>query len=502
MVSVPYADVSQTVDAVWRMEAAKIVATLTRAVGDVALAEDLAQEALLDALAQWPNSGVPRNPAAWLIFVAAHPSLSRENQIALTLRVAGGSRRHLSHLFAQRPGRTARADGSPPRGGRRVRQRRRNDHQRQGARRAEPQGNHCQSDDDVTVRAVMFDFSGTLFRLEEDDSWFAGIEVDEQAVDGHVQAELMRRLTAPTGRSVDMNDEQYRNWINRDLEPHLHREAYLHVLRESGVADHHAEKLYELIVDPACWTPYPDTAAVLPSLRRNGIRVALVSNIAFDLRPAFEALGALGDVDEFALSFEVGAVKPDPEIFQTALTRLGVSPVDALMVGDSEEADGGARALGCRFALVDPLPTDQRPNGLIDALAAAGASHSDRSAVAEPSSSRRALAVLQTHRSEQLLAVLRSRGVAAHHIGQRVCDGVELLLDGVIGAGLGVLQQRDEKKGDDRREGVDDQLPGVQFEYDESGRPDHDDRHTRHEEPGFRHPLRDRRGEFVEGGHM
>ena len=49
-------DLQQTVDAVWRMEAAKIVATLTRAVGDVGLAEDLAQEALVDALTQWPSS--------------------------------------------------------------------------------------------------------------------------------------------------------------------------------------------------------------------------------------------------------------------------------------------------------------------------------------------------------------------------------------------------------------------------------------------------------------
>lgn len=55
--------VRETVDAVWRMEAAKIVATLTRAVGDVGMAEDLAADALVDALTQWPSAGVPRNPA-------------------------------------------------------------------------------------------------------------------------------------------------------------------------------------------------------------------------------------------------------------------------------------------------------------------------------------------------------------------------------------------------------------------------------------------------------
>jgi HAD superfamily hydrolase (TIGR01509 family) len=169
-----------------------------------------------------------------------------------------------------------------------------------------------------------------------------------------------------------MDDEQYRNWINRDLEPHLHREAYLHVLRESGLTDDHAEALYGLLIDPANWTPYPDTAAVLSALHGQGIKTAVVSNIAFDVRPAFAAIGAADDVDEFVLSFEVGAVKPSPDIFETALTRLGVAAADALMIGDSEEADGGALNVGCRFALVDPLPTDRRSDGLIRALKAEG----------------------------------------------------------------------------------------------------------------------------------
>lgn len=226
--------------------------------------------------------------------------------------------------------------------------------------------------DQATPRAVLFDFSGTLFRLEEDDSWFDGMDVDDAAVDGHVQTELMRRLTAPTGRSVEMTPDTYHAWANRDLAPHLHREAYLHVLRESGLADHHAESLYSRVVDPSCWTPYPDTADVLKGVSQQGIRTAVVSNISFDIRPAFSAIGAADDVDQVVLSFEVGVVKPDPEIFRTALSRLGVPPESALMVGDSEEADGGARTVGCQFVLVDPLPTDERPDGLRAALSAYG----------------------------------------------------------------------------------------------------------------------------------
>ena len=218
----------------------------------------------------------------------------------------------------------------------------------------------------VTVRAVLFDYSGTLFRLEEDDSWFEGLSVDDHRVDGHLQVELMRRLTAPTGRHVDMGPEEYHAWVNRDLAPHLHREAYLHVLRESGLADEHAEALYRRVIDPASWTAYPDTADVLRRLSEHGIRTSVVSNIPFDVRPAFAIAGT--GADDYVLSFEVGVVKPNREIFDIALERLGVAAADAVMVGDSEEADGAAREVGCGFVRVDPLPTWERPDGLLRGL--------------------------------------------------------------------------------------------------------------------------------------
>lgn len=130
-------DIRGTVEAVWRIEGAQVVATLARMTGDLGLAEDLAQEAVADALTQWPESGVPRNAGAWLtavakrraidtwrrrerleeryrviahglaeagedewqpieddvlrlVFTACHPVLSRESQVALTLRVVSG----------------------------------------------------------------------------------------------------------------------------------------------------------------------------------------------------------------------------------------------------------------------------------------------------------------------------------------------------------------------------------------------------------------------------
>lgn len=140
----PAIDIHGSIDAVWRIESPKLIASLTRIVRDIGLAEDLAQDALVAALEQWPKSGVPENPGAWLmatakhraidhfrrntlldrkheelgrevaeqemkvpdlnaalddnvgddllrlVFIACHPVLSTEAQVALTLRLLGG----------------------------------------------------------------------------------------------------------------------------------------------------------------------------------------------------------------------------------------------------------------------------------------------------------------------------------------------------------------------------------------------------------------------------
>jgi len=70
-------DAHHAIDAVWRIESPRLIAGLTRIVRDVGLAEDLAQDALVAALEQWPESGVPDNPGAWLMATAKHRAIDR-----------------------------------------------------------------------------------------------------------------------------------------------------------------------------------------------------------------------------------------------------------------------------------------------------------------------------------------------------------------------------------------------------------------------------------------
>src|ERR1700735_1329102 len=68
-------DTNRAIDAVWRIESARLIAGLTRMVRDVGLAEELAQEALVAALERWPEQGIPENPGAWLAPTAKHRGL-------------------------------------------------------------------------------------------------------------------------------------------------------------------------------------------------------------------------------------------------------------------------------------------------------------------------------------------------------------------------------------------------------------------------------------------
>lgn len=220
----------------------------------------------------------------------------------------------------------------------------------------------------MTVHGVLFDFSGTLFRFEPALDGLVGH--DGETLTEEDRAEVVRRMMAPVGRPGGLPEHLGAAWERRDLDPPLHRELYLALLRGSGVAN--PEYLYEQLLSAEAWRPFPDTVRALTAVASAGLPIAVVSNIAWDIRRVFELAGVAGQVREFVLSYAEGVVKPDLRLFRIACRRLGIAPEEVLMIGDSDTADGAAAELGCAVTLVEPGPVDQRPCALVDALAEYG----------------------------------------------------------------------------------------------------------------------------------
>jgi HAD superfamily hydrolase (TIGR01509 family) len=215
------------------------------------------------------------------------------------------------------------------------------------------------------INGVLFDYSGTLFRFEPGPGWPSDL-ANEAA-----RERLAAVLTAPTMPTEHLPPDLVDAWERRDLDPEVHRTVYTAMFATSGLelSEDETEAVYASLTDPGVWHPYPDTVAVLRGLRAAGVPVAVVSNIAWDIRDVFRRHGVEDAVDEFVLSFVEGVVKPDPKIFTVACQRIGVAPERVLMIGDSPENDGGAAAIGAATTIVEPLPTTSRPSALRDALA-------------------------------------------------------------------------------------------------------------------------------------
>ena len=154
----------------------------------------------------------------------------------------------------------------------------------------------------------------------------------------------------------------------RDLSAEAHRTVWTSLFQ---TADHHVpgigRALYERVMDPSAWLPYPDTEPTLRALRERGVKVAIVSNVPRDLSDVFAGHGLASYVDAFVHSFQVGAEKPDPRIFLAACERIGTAPSATLMVGDHAIADGGAMSAGLRFHLL-PAHEGHGERGLAEVI--------------------------------------------------------------------------------------------------------------------------------------
>jgi HAD superfamily hydrolase (TIGR01509 family) len=222
------------------------------------------------------------------------------------------------------------------------------------------------------IRGVLFDWGDTLFSPPN-----AGKVIVAAAAERGVRIdpEKAGALWDELWDAGKMPDELAKG---RDLSAAAHREVWTALFERANTAvPDVASTLYERVMDPSAWIPYPDTAPTLRALRVRGLRIGIVSNVPQDLRPIFAAHGLADLVDAFTHSFEVGAEKPDPAIFLRACEALGTKPEETLMVGDHPVADAGALKAGLRFHLLAPDGAPEKPRGLDRVLAIVDSSEGD-----------------------------------------------------------------------------------------------------------------------------
>ncbi|WAC20760.1 HAD-IA family hydrolase [Luteolibacter sp. SL250] len=119
--------------------------------------------------------------------------------------------------------------------------------------------------------------------------------------------------------------------------------------------------LFDHYAAGSAWTVFPEVVEVLADFRKQGFRMAVVSNFDRRLHRVLEELGLAEWFDLILTSADVSARKPSPVLLQTAMNHFSVPPSHAVLVGDSRDADGGAAAAaGVRAFILDRPTTDLR----------------------------------------------------------------------------------------------------------------------------------------------
>jgi HAD superfamily hydrolase (TIGR01509 family) len=211
------------------------------------------------------------------------------------------------------------------------------------------------------IKGVCFDFGDTLFHSPDGAAVMA-----EEGVAPQVARELWDKIWRDS-KTPDAIA------VQRDLSPEAHRSGWTALFEQADVHKPGlSAMLYERVMDHQKWLPYPDAEPVLRELRKRGLRVGVVSNVAEDLRPVFEARGWGDLVDGYTHSYEHRIEKPDVRIFLAACKAMGTVPSETLVVGD-HPVDGGAVAAGCVVLLLPRVDPGQ-PRGLERVLGLVGAS--------------------------------------------------------------------------------------------------------------------------------
>jgi len=207
-------------------------------------------------------------------------------------------------------------------------------------------------------RAVFFDAGHTLLHawpsvgeIYAREAAVLGVRVDAGllgSVFSTVFAEGETALAAASVGAVASDEQDAAMW--RSIVTRVHERT-----PELKGLDAHAWYLglYESFGHPDQWRLYPEVEGVLKDLRSRGMKIGVISNWSTRLRHIAQATGLDALVDFIVASSEAGVRKPDPHIFHVALHRAGVSPGQAVHVGDQVEDDvRGAERMGIRPVLL------------------------------------------------------------------------------------------------------------------------------------------------------
>jgi len=200
------------------------------------------------------------------------------------------------------------------------------------------------------IKAVFFDFGGTI--AFDECSYIEGVvrlcrNMGYDFTESQIREASLKAESALPPRPREIGE--YHTW---------NRRRRLLKFRELGLDESAAEAAVDRIErELRLYTrPYlfPETETVLSTLKENGYKVGIISNISPDLPTYLKWLGVDRWLDFAIASAAIGMSKPDPGIFRRALELAGVSPGEAVHVGDSMEADvRGARSVGITPVLID-----------------------------------------------------------------------------------------------------------------------------------------------------
>jgi HAD superfamily hydrolase (TIGR01509 family) len=210
--------------------------------------------------------------------------------------------------------------------------------------------------------AVLFDAGDTLIRLSGSGERLlhrAAATLGGGALDPEEVSHVWRRVLGRSGTAEELAK-------GRDLSSDRHREVWTALYRAAGcerLVPGLSERLYGLTVKAESWEAFPDTVSTLRALRDRGLRLGVVSDTGFDLRPAMDLLGLTPYLSTVVMSFEYGICKPAAKMFLTACDQLQVNPERTLMVGDNPLTDSGAVTTGMHVFLLPP-PAKTGPRGL------------------------------------------------------------------------------------------------------------------------------------------